>query len=75
MTNELKQAYTLRISQANKSGRVVILYEMFADYAAEAVSALAGAGIVNGLPDGRFNPLGSLTRAEAAKVIYELVIR
>ena len=40
MTNELKQAYTLRISQANKSGLVVILYEMFADYAAEAEESL-----------------------------------
>lgn len=48
---------------------------LIADYAAESVASLAGAGIVNGLPDGSFNPLGSLTRAEAAKVIYELVIR
>ena len=48
---------------------------IISDYAADAVSLLAGAGIVNGLPDGSFNPLGSLTRAEAAKVIYELVIK
>ncbi len=36
MTNEMKQAYTLRISQANKTELVVILYEMFLDYADEA---------------------------------------
>ncbi len=40
MTNEKKQAYTLRISQANKSGLVVILYEMFEDYVAEAKESL-----------------------------------
>lgn len=40
MTNELKQAYTLRISQANKTELVVILYEMFSDYAAEAEESL-----------------------------------
>ena len=46
-----------------------------ADYASEAVLRLAGAKIINGLPDGTFRPAGSLTRAEAAKVIYELVIK
>lgn len=40
MTNEKKQAYTLRISQANKSELVVILYEMFLDYAKEAEESL-----------------------------------
>ncbi len=40
MTNDKKQAYTLRISQANKTGLVVILYEMFADYAKEAEEAI-----------------------------------
>ena len=40
MTNDKKQAYTLRISQANKSGLVVILYEMFEDYIEEAKEGL-----------------------------------
>lgn len=40
MTNEVKQAYTLRISQANKTELVVILYEMFSDYAEEAEESL-----------------------------------
>lgn len=40
MTNEAKQAYTLRISQANKTELVVILYEMFSDYAEEAEESL-----------------------------------
>ena len=36
MTNELKKEYTLRISQANKTQLVVILYEMLLIYVDEA---------------------------------------
>ena len=36
MTKELKQEYTLKITQANKSELVVILYEMFLLYLEEA---------------------------------------
>ncbi len=46
-----------------------------ADYAKDAVELLAGAGIINGYEDGSFKPEGSLTRAEAAKVIYAIVVR
>ena len=46
-----------------------------ADYAKAAVAELAGAGVLNGYTDGTFKPEGSLTRAEAAKVIYALVNR
>ena len=35
MTKEAKQEYTLRISQANKSAMVVIIYEMLLDYLAD----------------------------------------
>lgn len=41
-------------------------------YAKEAVEALSGAGIINGMGDGTFTPKTSVTRAQAAKVIYEL---
>lgn len=41
------------------------------DYALEAVSALYEAGIVNGYGD-TIKPLKSATRAEAAKMIYEI---
>lgn len=36
MTNEQKQTYTLRISEANKTELVVILYDMLLDYIKEA---------------------------------------
>ena len=41
MTTELKQEYTLRISQANKTQLITILYEMVLSYIDEAEDALA----------------------------------
>lgn len=40
------------------------------DYAREAVTGLARAKIINGMSDGSFQPEGSLTRAQAAALIY-----
>lgn len=40
------------------------------DYAKASVSALANAGIITG-DEGAFRPQGTLTRAEAAKILYE----
>lgn len=44
--------------------------DSIAPYAEEAVSALVGMEIINGYEDGSFNPRGTATRAEAAKVIW-----
>lgn len=41
MTRELKQEYTLRITQANKTQLITILYEMALLYVDEAKAALA----------------------------------
>ena len=43
--------------------------DSIADYASEAVAALAGSGIINGFEDGSFRPSESLTRAQAAVMI------
>ncbi len=43
MTKEKKSEYTLRISQANKTGLIVILYEITIDYVEESIAA-ASAG-------------------------------
>ena len=40
MTPEKKQEYTLRITQANKTQMITILYEMVIDYIREAINAL-----------------------------------
>lgn len=41
MTNEKKQEYTLKISQANRSQMVVLIYDIARDYIKEAREALA----------------------------------
>ncbi len=43
------------------------------DYAKKAVGILSGAEIINGYEDSTFRPHGLATRAEAAKVIYEVL--
>lgn len=42
MTKELKQEYTLKITQANKTQLIAILYEMLLIYTGEAKEAYAG---------------------------------
>ncbi len=43
------------------------------EYAAEAVAALSGAGIINGKGNNMFCPKDNATRAEAAKIIYSML--
>lgn len=43
-------------------------------YAKEAASKLKGAGIINGKESNNFDPASFATRAEAAKIIYELML-
>ena len=40
----------------------------------EAVTVIAGLGIVEGYDDGSFNPTGGLTRGAAAKIICNLIL-
>lgn len=42
-------------------------------YAKEAVSALKNKGIINGMENNSFKPFDNLTRAQAAKVLYEVL--
>ena len=41
-------------------------------YAKQAVSYMTAEGIINGMGDGRFAPADNATRAQAAKLIYEV---
>lgn len=45
------------------------------EYAIESVATLESSGIINGFEDGSFSPLGTLTRAQAAKIIYGIIIK
>lgn len=47
--------------------------DKIADYAKEAVNTLQRAGVVNGLSETEFAPTATATRAQAAKMIYELI--
>lgn len=60
----------------NAKTAVVSLTDIFdaADYAQEAVDTLARAQIVNGYEDDTFRPKNTITRAEAAKVIYNCLL-
>ncbi|QIB69500.1 hypothetical protein Ami103574_09240 [Aminipila butyrica] len=40
------------------------------DWAVNYVNTVVGAGIINGQPEGNFQPQGLATRAQAAKVVY-----
>ena len=40
---------------------------------AEAVDVLTAIGVIEGMPDGSFDPTGTLTRAQAAKIIVYLL--
>lgn len=43
-------------------------------YAKEAVGVLTGSKIINGMGDGTFAPKNAVTRAQASKVVYELLV-
>lgn len=47
--------------------------DLISDYAKEAVSALSGCGVINGVGENRFDPLGNSTRAEAAKMVFGIL--
>jgi beta-glucosidase len=72
MCVRLAQAIGLELS-ATKTYEEFTDSTSIADYAKESVEALCKSGIVNGMGDGSFEPIGQATRAQAAKVIYEMI--
>lgn len=48
-------------------------FDEVSDYAKEAVSKLSGAGIINGVGNNKFSPKSSVTRAQSAKIFYEIL--
>ncbi len=49
--------------------------EQIDDYAKEAVGALSGSGLVNGVGNNQFDPAATATRAEAAQILYNVCLR
>ncbi len=63
-----------RVATNKSTGdKVFTDYPLISDYAKEAVSCLAGLGIVNGFEDGSFRPADGCTRAQCAKIVYMLL--
>lgn len=48
-------------------------YAKISDYAKNAVNMLSDLGIINGMGDGTYAPKQPVTRAQAAKVVYEVL--
>ena len=48
-------------------------FDQVSDYAKEAVSYMAGSGIISGMGDGTFLPKATATRAQAAKLVYAVL--
>ena len=44
-----------------------------AEYAVEAVDALSAMQVINGMGNNRFEPMSTLTRAQAATIIYKVI--
>jgi endo-1,4-beta-xylanase len=67
----------LKVAGINVSSTsAAIAFEDSADiseYAKEAVSAIQQAGIINGMPGGRFAPKDTANRAQSAVIIYKLI--
>lgn len=55
------------------TGKVFKDQVTISSWARDYVVTAAGAGIIDGNPDGSFNPKGAATRAQAAKVIYKFL--
>lgn len=75
-----EQAATMAYRIAKDNGKALTpATELFADdaevsdYAKEAVYALSGAKVINGMGNGTFAPKDNCNRAQAAKIIYTLI--
>jgi len=56
-----------------REGQVFVDYMDIRDYAKEAIDRFFRAMVINGRPDGRFDPQGNATRAELATMLSQFV--
>lgn len=74
ITREQLAAALWRLAGSPEAGDSTFADSAFvASYAAPAAGWAGGAGIINGMPDGRFAPKGSATRAQTAQIITNYV--
>lgn len=70
-----RTASKLNIELGAKSEREISDKSNVSGYAYEAVDAMYKAEIINGMGEGRFEPQSNATRAQAAKLIYDILNR
>ena len=80
MTREEAAVVLVKMAQYMKkplietpSGATFTDMNSISGWAKDAVSKLQAAGIINGKDNNRFDPRGSVTRAEIAKMLYEVL--
>ncbi|REE82689.1 glycosidase [Paenibacillus taihuensis] len=75
MASMLIRAYEAKNGNKEGSGAELVFKdaEMISAWARDAVQAGVKLGLLNGIDGGHFDPKGSTTRAESAKVIYKLL--
>lgn len=49
--------------------------DIIAAYAKDAVFELYKAGVVNGIGDNKFDPLGTATRAQGVQMLYNIFLK
>ncbi len=59
--------------EINISDKLFADHEDISDYAREAVNSLYSAGVINGVGDNKFSPKEFATRAQAVKIMYDVI--
>lgn len=69
----VRAANAAKITISGKNITAFSDYDEIADYAKESVDSLISAGMISGMGDGTFAPNAFATRAQASKMIYNLI--
>lgn len=67
--------YKAMLGKSDTENRLSVFSDnaLIADYAREPIAAMTEEAIVKGNPDGTVNPLGNITRAETAVIVYRIL--
>lgn len=73
MLNNFTTSTDLVLPETN-TGAAFTDSALISPWASESVGKIVSSGIMSGYPEGNYNPQGNATRAEAAAVIYKMII-
>lgn len=72
MIHKFLKANEINLAESNDTAKVFVDASAISDWAKESVQTMQKIGVINGSPDGKFNPQGSATRAEVATILSNL---